>query len=97
MTEDLPALWKKQQDAVFPLSCAAVSLEGVTLLKLDVEMGRILTAILKSDGVPRPVSDEDRRVLEHGGRLIARALAEEELDAPSRAYFERLAKLATLI
>ena len=89
---DLPGLWRRHQEAAFPASCLPLSIEGLPLVKLDASVGAILTASLRTDGVPRPVGRRDELV--RGRDLVRRALAECALDDEGRAYFERLALLS---
>jgi hypothetical protein len=94
---DLPALWREHQHATFPSSCLALSVDGVPLVKVDASVGAALTASLRTDGVPRPLSPERREDLLRGRSLAVRALAEAGLDAAGRAYIERLAALADAV
>jgi len=91
---DLGDVWRAQQNAQFPTSCLALSIDGVRLVQLDAAAGAILTGSLRTDGVVRPLDEKKRRDLERHHALIARALRELVLDAESRAYFERLDVLA---
>jgi hypothetical protein len=91
---DLAELWRTQQNAQFPASCLPLTIDGLKLVKLDAASGAILTACLRSDGVPRRLEDAKRRDLERHRALVSRALAELPLDADGKAYFERLALLS---
>jgi hypothetical protein len=88
MTYDLPALWREHQQATFPASC-------LSLVKLDASVGALLTASLRTDGVPRPLARREELV--RGLELVRRALAEAALDDEGRRYFERLAELAEAV
>ena len=90
----LSDLWREHQHAAFPASCIARSFGGTKLLALDASVGALLTASLRTDGVPRPLPPEKREELARGGELAARAAAEAGLDVDARAYFRRLAELA---
>lgn len=90
---DLPALWREHQHAMFPPSAIAVA----GLLQLDAEAGALLTASLRRDGLPRPLSAEKRAELSACRERIARALAGADLDAETRAYFGRLDALAEAV
>ena len=94
---DLPALWRAQQNATFPLSAFKLSLDGVPLVQLDARAGAILTGCLRTDGVPRPLSLEKRARLSQCRELLGRALGETALEPEARAYFERLAVLADAV
>lgn len=87
-------LWRVQQNAQFPPSCLAQSVDGVRLVKIDAAAGAILTASLRTDGVVRPLDDAKRRDLERHRGLIQKALEDPGLDPEGRAYFERLAVLS---
>jgi len=87
-------VWRAQQNAQFPPSCLPLSIEGVALVKLDASAGAILTASLRTDGLPRPLEDSKRRDLERLRGLILKALGELPLDEEGKAYFDRLAVLA---
>ncbi len=90
----LPELWSEQQQAAFPASALGVEIDGLPLVKLDARLGALLTASLRTDGLPRalpPVKLED---LSGALALAERALAELPLDAPTRAYFERLVHIS---
>ena len=90
-------LWRLHQNAQFPPSCLARSVDGVRLVKLDAVAGAILTASLRTDGVPRPIGEGRSRELERHRGLIAKVLEDPTLDAESRAYFERLSVLSDLV
>jgi len=92
---DPAALWRVQQEAMFPASCLPQSIDGVKLVSLDAATGAILTASLRTDGLVRPIPDSKRDDLRRHRELIARALVEVPLDPDGRAYFERLAFLST--
>lgn len=94
MTEDL---WRVHQHAPFPASCLALKVDGVPLVKIDAVAGAILTGALRSDGVPRPLSEPKRADLLRQRALIAKVLADVPLDPDARAYFERLATLSDLL
>lgn len=88
MADALSELWGTQQHAAFPPSC-----QGTPLLKLDAELGRVLTACLRKDGAPRPLSPAQREALERGRAALRAALAGSVPD-DGRAYFERLLSIA---
>ena len=90
-------LWKTQQQAQFPSSCLALSVDGVKLVKIDAVAGAILTASLRTDGVLRRVDDAKRRELGRQIQLIAKVLRDVPLDPEGKAYFERLGSLADLV
>ncbi len=90
MPKDLPSLWREQQHAPFPFSCRKLNVGGMTLLQLDVTLGKILTDCMRRDGVPRSLRDEQKVELKRCRNLLERALAELTLDDPSRTYFSRL-------
>lgn len=91
MTDDL---WRVHQNAPFPASCLALSIDGVRLVGIDAAAGAILTSSLRTDGVVRRIDDGKRGDLSRHRELILRALRELPLDAEGRAYFERLAALS---
>jgi len=90
-------LWRVHQNAQFPPSCLAAAVDGVRLVKIDAVAGAILTASLRTDGVPRPLDDARRRDLERQLVLVRKALEDPALDAEGRAYFERLALLSEAV
>ena len=94
---DSAELWRVHQNAQFPPSCLAGSVDGVRLVKIDAVAGAILTASLRTDGVPRPLDESKRRDLERHLVLIRKALEDPGLDAEGRAYFERLAALSEVV
>ena len=94
---DPAELWRVQQNAQFPPSCLARSVDGVRLVKLDAAAGAILTASLRTDGVVRRLDDAKRRDLERNVVLIRKALEDSDLDPEGRAYFERLAVLSDYV
>lgn len=63
------------------------------MLRLDAELGRVLTACLRRDGVARPLSTEQRAVVERGRAELEAALA-GPMPPDGRVYFERLLKIA---
>ena len=63
--EDLATTWREQQNAQFPYSCRNIQVLGTTLLQMDVKLGNILTASLKTDGVPRPIATPEIEELEN--------------------------------
>jgi len=79
---------------MFPPSAVGLSIDGRPLLRLDATAGAVLTASLRSDGIPRPLSAEQRTALEEGRALAQKAAAETVFDAETRGYFGRLAALA---
>lgn len=87
---DLPVVWKEQQLATFPAGCLGRSAGGVGLLKLDAGVGALLTACLRQDGLPRPLSELQRSDLERQLPLLQAALADAGLMGEGRRYFERL-------
>lgn len=91
---DLPAVWKEQQLATFPSGCLGRSAGGVGLLKLDAGVGALLTACLRQDGLPRPLSGAQRSELKGLLPLLVAALADAGLTGEGRRYFERLHLLA---
>lgn len=94
---DLPATWREHQGSPFPFTCLAQSIDDVPLVKLDAEAGASLTASLRSDGIPRPLSPERRASLSHALELVRKALRDVPLDAAGRAYFERLETLSVAV
>ena len=94
---DLAAEWREHQTAPFPYSCLKSAVAGAPLVKLDAEAGACLTASLRTDGVPRPLSSERRSRLEASRTLIRQALRELTLDAGAQAYFERLDRLSQAV
>ena len=94
---DPAELWRVHQNAQFPPSCLAQSVDGVRLVKIDAVAGAILTASLRTDGVARPLDESKRRDLERHLVLIRKALEDPALDAEGRAYFERLSALSDVV
>ncbi|MBI3856737.1 MAG: hypothetical protein HY293_13700 [Planctomycetes bacterium] len=90
-------IWRVHQNAQFPPSCLPMAVDGVRLVKIDAVAGALLTASLRSDGIPRPLDESKRRDLERQRGLILKALQEPALDAEGRAYFERLSALSELV
>lgn len=85
---ELPTLWHDHQRATFPLS-------ALKWVSIDARLGALLTASLRTDGLPRALPPEKREEL-------ARAAAEAvdvlpSLDAGAKAYFERLIMLARAV
>jgi len=91
---DSAELWRVHQNAQFPPSCLGRAVDGVRLVKIDAVAGAILTASLRTDGVPRPLEESKRRDLDRHLVLIRKALEDPGLEAEGRAYFERLALLS---
>lgn len=91
---DVPALWKEQQLATFPSACLGRSVGGVGLLQIDTRVGAILTACLRQEGLPRPLSALQRSDLERHLPLLQAALADAALEGEGRRYFERLRVLS---
>jgi hypothetical protein len=94
MGEGLSELWRLQQQATFPPSFVGKAVDGVALTKVDADVGRILTDVLRKDAVPRPLEAGASERLARGRALLARALAAVDLDEEGRTYFSRLMKLA---
>ena len=94
---DSAEIWRVHQNAQFPPSCLARSVDGVRLVKIDAVAGAILTASLRTDGVARPLDDAKRRDLERQLVLIRKALEDPALDGEGRAYFDRLAVLSDVV
>lgn len=91
---DRADLWRVHQNAQFPPSCLARTVDGVRLVKIDAAAGAILTASLRTDGIPRPIEESKRQDLARHRERILKALQDPDLDPEGRAYFERLALLA---
>jgi hypothetical protein len=91
---DLAELWRIHQNAPFPASCLPLSVDGMKLVKLDAAAGALLTASLRTDGVPRRLEDSKRGELQRLTLLILKAVRELPLDPEAKAYFERLAMFA---
>ena len=94
---DLPALWRLHQAAPFPLSALALAVGGMKLVKLDAEVGAILTGSLRTDGVPRLPSGDRRASLQRGLEVVRQALREAPLDQGARDYFSRLETLSLAV
>lgn len=72
-------------------------IEGITLARLDALVGAILTACLRTDGVVRPLADEQKEALLRYNFLVRRVLDGYPIDAEGRAYFERLHRISGLV
>lgn len=94
---DPAELWRTHQNLPFPASCLPLSIDGLRLVKLDAAAGAILTASLRTDGVPRRLDEAKRRDLERHRVMILRVLQEIPLDPDAKAYFERLDVLSDLV
>jgi|ERR1041384_4878638 plasmid stability protein len=94
---DVAAIWHEHQAAPFPYSCLKLALGGVPLVKLDAEAGAILTASLRTDGVPRALAADRRAVLARCRERIVEVLRDVPLDPEARAYFERVDVLAQAV
>ena len=81
---------REQRHAQLPFSCRDVEVLGTTLLHVDVTLENILTARLKTDGVPRPISDPHVEELQGHKSLLDTALHENTLNNEGRTYFTRL-------
>ena len=90
----LPDLWREQQQAAFPASALGVSIDGLPLVKLDARLGALLTAALRTDGLPRALPPAKLEDLKGGLLLAERALAELPLDEPTRTYFARVVHIS---
>lgn len=75
----------------------AQRIEGITLAKLDALVGAILTACLKADGAPRPLSDAQKRDLLHYNYLVRRVLDGYPIDDEGKVYFERLHRISGMV
>lgn len=95
--DGLAELWRTHQQTTFPPSALGTSIDGLPLVKLDARLGALLTAGLRSDGVPRALPPEKLDDLRGALALAARVVAELPLDAPTRAYFERLLALGAAL
>ena len=93
----LPELWTEHQRTSFPPSALGMSLDGLPLVKLDARLGALLTASLRTDGVPRALPPAKVDDLRQALGLAARVVAELPLDPPTRAYFARLLTLGDTI
>jgi hypothetical protein len=86
---DLPGLWREHQHATFPVT--ALKFVGV-----DARLGALLTASLRTDGLPRALPPEKREDLKRAMDQAVDVLR-QELDVESRAYFERLLALGRAV
>ncbi|HEX7900921.1 MAG TPA: hypothetical protein VF950_24395 [Planctomycetota bacterium] len=86
---DLPGLWRAQQQATFPLS-------ALKWVSIDARLGALLTASLRTDGIPRALPPDQREELK---KALARAVdvLGQDLEAEARAYFERLVVLGKAV
>src|SRR6185295_10443292 len=91
---DAVELWRFHQNTQFPPSALPLAAGGVKLVKIDAVVGAILTASLRTDGVPRPIDDAKRRDLQFYGALIVEALGDLPLDEEAKGYFKRLGELS---
>ena len=92
--EGLPDLWREQQQAAFPASALGTAIDGLPLVKLDARLGALLTASLRTDGLPRALPPAKLDELRQAQALAERALAELPLDASAQAYFRRLVHIS---
>jgi len=83
---ELPSVWRAHQEARFPASA-----RREPFLPLDARIGAILTACLKTDGIPRPLASEQRSALRRDRDALAAALRSSSLDPQTIDYFSRLA------
>jgi hypothetical protein len=86
---DLPGLWREHQHATFPAA-------ALKFVAVDARLGALLTASLRSDGLPRALPPDKREDLKKALDQAVDVL-KRELDAESRAYFERLVTLAKAV
>ena len=94
---DSADFWRLHQSAQFPPSCLPLSVDGVRLVKIDAAAGAILTASLRTDGVPRPVAESKRLDLLKYRPLVEKVRHDLSIDADGRTYFDRLAILMDLV
>jgi|SRR6516225_5584733 hypothetical protein len=94
---DLPELWKRHQNAPFPPSALGLTVGDVKLVRLDAEVGAVLTASLRTDGIPRALPPARTAALTGGLDLVRKALKEAPLDPEAREYFGRLETLALAV
>jgi hypothetical protein len=94
---DLPELWKRHQNAPFPSAAVGLTVGDVKLVRLDAEVGAVLTASLRTDGIPRALSAARTMALSAGLDLVRKALREAPLDPETREYFGRLETLALAV
>jgi hypothetical protein len=94
---DLSEVWKRHQNAPFPASALGLSVDGQKLVRLDAEVGAALTASLRTDGLPRPLSGARQTALREGLRQIRKALGESPLEPEAREYFLRLEALTQAV
>ena len=90
-------LWRVHQSAQFPPSCLPRSVDGVRLVKIDAIVGAILTASLRTDGVPRAITESHRLDLSKYRGLVEKVRPDLSADAEGHAYFDRLAILIDLV
>ena len=86
---DLPGLWREHQHATFPVS-------ALKWVSIDARLGALLTASLRTDGLPRALPPERKEDLEKELERAADVLR-QDLDAGARAYFERLVALGRAV
>ena len=86
---DLPGLWREHQHAAFPAA-------AMKFVAIDARLGALLTASLRSDGLPRALPPEKREDLKAALDQAVDVL-KQELDVESRAYFERLVVLGRAV
>jgi len=86
---DLPGLWREHQHATFPAA-------ALKFVAVDARLGALLTASLRSDGLPRALPPDKREALKAALDQAVDVL-KQELDVESRAYFERLVALGRAV
>lgn len=86
---DLPELWRAHQHATFPAA-------ALRFVAVDARLGALLTASLRTDGLPRALPPDQRDALKAALERAVDVL-KEELDVESRAYFERLVALGRAV
>ena len=86
---DLPGLWREHQHATFPAA-------ALKFVAVDARLGALLTASLRSDGLPRALPPDKREALKVALDQAVDVL-KGELDVESRAYFERLVTLGRVV
>jgi hypothetical protein len=94
---DLRALWGEHQKTPFPQECLSLAYQGTALVRLDAQIGALLTRSLRTDGRPRGLSAPQEAELRALRDQVQGVLRDLKLERAGRDYFIRLETLSSAV
>jgi hypothetical protein len=94
---DVSSLWGEHQKSPFPHACLSLAYQGTALVRLDAQVGALLTRSLRTDGRPRALSAPQGAELRALQDRIRGVLRDLKLEGAAGDYFRRLETLSSAV